>query len=87
MEESLVVVDEERGGLFLGEGRQARVFAALTAQLDALADDVRQTQARLELIKESVVETHMAMLARCGPTSAIPPLPLAVDDRVCPAGS
>ena len=61
---SLVVVDEERGGLFLAERRQARVLAPLAAQLHRAPDDVGQTQAALYLVEKAVVETHVASMFR-----------------------
>ncbi len=56
--EALAVVDRERGCLFLVERRQADEFAALLAQLHALADHLRNGEAGAQLIKELGREAH-----------------------------
>ena len=58
--EALLVVDEERRALLLGERRQPRVLTTLPAQLHRLADDVGRAKAGLQFFEEAVVETHLA---------------------------
>jgi hypothetical protein len=56
--EALVVVDEERRALLLGERRQPRIFAPLPPQLHRLSDHVGRAKAGLQFVEEVVVETH-----------------------------
>ena len=63
VEEAFVVIDEERWRALLGERRQADVFASLATQLDGLADDVGQPQPSLDLVQETFVVAHGAMIA------------------------
>ncbi len=58
MEEPLLVVDEEGGGFFRVEGREARPFAPLPAQFDALADDFGDRQPGPDLVQKGGGEFH-----------------------------
>ena len=58
MVEPLLVVDEERGGLFGVERREARPFAPLLAQFDALADDLGDRQPGADLVEKGGGEFH-----------------------------
>ena len=58
VEEPLLVIDEERGRLLGVEGRQARPFAPLPAQFDALADDLRHRQPGPDLVQKGGREFH-----------------------------
>lgn len=52
MIEALVIIDEERRRLLRIEGREARPFATLPAQLDAPADDVGDGDPGADVIEE-----------------------------------